>query len=221
MNDPNLNPDEQQKKTKLRKYTLLALGLFIAGCALKFGTVPFETSSLQSILLTVAGSFCWIAAIILFTVQLRRQGKEGIVKSQFQQQDLKQRGLLRGMNMNEGTNKPILSPEQQELKRKAQKILLPGGLLFIGGLGLWVLSFSLDVSRIVSVLMTTIGGLCWGIAVALSIPVYFLLIRMQQGKGAPSEEQALKNKTTTKRLQIAAIVLFTALMLVASLFIFL
>lgn len=120
----------------------------------------------------------------------------------------------------DGTNKPNNSPKQQEIKRKAQKTLLPAGLLWIVGFVLGLLASLLDFSNTVIIVMNTAWGLCWGIAVALWLPVYLSQVQMRRGKGEPSEEQALKNKTKIKRLQIAAIVFFTALMLVCSLCIF-
>ena len=117
--------------------------------------------------------------------------------------------------MNEGPVKPAKNLDEEERKRKLLKLMLPMGL-GIAGMGLWVLSFSLDVSRVVSIIMMTTGGLCWGISGALSLRVILATIQMQQGKGEPSKEQSQKMKW----LSIAIILLFTVLMFVASLFIF-
>lgn len=121
--------------------------------------------------------------------------------------------------MNEGPVKPTNSPDEQERKRRLQKLMLPMGL-GIAGMGLWVLSFSLDVSRVVSIIMMTAGGLCWGISGALSLRVILATIQMQQGKRELSKEQLQKSQPKTKWLSIAIIVLFTALMFIASLFMF-
>ena len=122
--------------------------------------------------------------------------------------------------MNEGPVKPAKNLDEQEKKRKALKLLILPMALGIAGLGLWVLSFSLEVSRVVSIIMMTAGGLCWGISGALSLRVILATIQMQQGKGEPSKEQLQKSQPKMKWLSIAIIVLFTALMFVASLFIF-
>jgi hypothetical protein len=53
---------------------------------------------------------------------------------------------IKEKNMNEEPVKPSTTPDVQERKRKALKVLLPCMCLFIVGAGLWVLSFSLDVS---------------------------------------------------------------------------
>jgi uncharacterized membrane protein YuzA (DUF378 family) len=123
------------------------------------------------------------------------------------------------MNMNEGPLKPANNPDEQERKRRALKVMIPSMCLGIAGLGLWVLSFSLDVSRTVSIFMMTIGGLCWGISGALSLKVILTAIQMQR-QGTPSQKQLQKNQFKIKWLSIAVILLFTAVVFIASLFIF-
>ena len=121
--------------------------------------------------------------------------------------------------MNEGPLKPINNSDEQERKRRAIKVMIPSMCLGIAGLGLWVLSFSLDVSRTVSILMMTIGGLCWGTSGALSLRAILTAIQMQQ-QGTPSQEQWQKNQSKIKWLSIAVILLFTAITFIASLLIF-
>ena len=118
--------------------------------------------------------------------------------------------------MSEGPVKPTNNPDQQERKRKLQKLLLLPMCLGIAGLGLWVLSFSLGVSHPVAIFIMTTGGLCCGISVALSIRVTLPMIQMQQSKEEPAKKQWQKMKW----LSIAVIVLFTALFLIASFMIF-
>jgi hypothetical protein len=67
--------------------------------------------------------------------------------------------------------------------------------------------------------MMTIGGLCWGISFALSLRVILTAMQMQR-QGTPSQEQLQKNQSKIKWLSIAAILLLTAGMFIASLFIF-
>ena len=121
--------------------------------------------------------------------------------------------------MNEGPLKPINNSDEQERKRRAIKVMIPSMCLGIAGLGLWVLSFSLDVSRTVSIFMMTIGGLCWGISGASSLRVILTAIQMQR-QGTPSQKQLQKNQSKIKGLSIAVILLFTVVVFIASLFIF-
>ena len=121
--------------------------------------------------------------------------------------------------MNEGPLKPANNLDEQEKRRKALKVMIPSMCLGIVGLGLWILSFSLDVSRTVSIIMMTIGGLCWGISGALSLRVILTAIQTQQ-QGTPSQKQLQKNQSKIKWLSIAVILLFTVVVFIASLFIF-
>jgi hypothetical protein len=67
--------------------------------------------------------------------------------------------------------------------------------------------------------MMTIGGLCWGISGALSLRVILTAIQMQR-QGTPSQKQLQKNQSKIKWLSIAVILFFTAVVFIASLFIF-
>jgi tetratricopeptide (TPR) repeat protein len=89
MNNPNLNPDEQQKKLRSQKLVILMFCLFLVGGALNLLAYSLDIS--HSNLLQAAGGICWITAIVVGIMQIRRLKRAGIIKGQFQQQDLKQR----------------------------------------------------------------------------------------------------------------------------------
>lgn len=76
--------NDQQGKHRNRKFAMLALGLFLAGFVFNFLADSSERSYSSSIMLMAAGGVCWIAAIILALILIKRQGKEQIFKNRFQ-----------------------------------------------------------------------------------------------------------------------------------------
>jgi len=92
MNDPNLNSDEQQRKSKLRKFMFLAVVLFVVGFALDISAFFFERHSLQSDFLIGSGGLCCIVAcIVLMKRRIKQPSAKGIFKNQFQKLDFEQR----------------------------------------------------------------------------------------------------------------------------------
>ena len=126
--------------------------------------------------------------------------------------------------MNEGPIKPTNSLDEQERKRRLQR-LLPAMLsiliVCIAGFVLAVFSCTLNVSHTASIVMMTSGGLCWGISIAIWLRMNLPTMIMQQGKGAPSKElQFLQKLSKVRWLPIAVIIFYTAVMFVLSLLLF-